>query len=251
MKGKQKVSQNLGAEKYGKENSYSIDSINSSEIIQIELKNPTDEKTAKKTESNQNNKKINNQINDYKTLYQNLKEEHNNLKKELKEKETKYNNEIISLKENLKNNENKYIEELNKYKELLENKNNSANIYFSNTNPKNHKTIRDKYIKNRGSENNEVKEKAENQVILLTKQIEKLEKDLKAKDDEKNKILKEKNILKQKYESNLKAMNKLDKENHLLLIDFKNTSNYQEATILSLKDEIKKKNEDNEKLNEE
>ena len=49
MKGKQKVSQNLGAEKYGKENSYSIDSINSSEIIQIELKNPTDEKTAKKT----------------------------------------------------------------------------------------------------------------------------------------------------------------------------------------------------------
>ena len=48
MKGKQKVSKNLGAAKYGKENSYSIDSINSSEIIQIELKNPTDEKSAKK-----------------------------------------------------------------------------------------------------------------------------------------------------------------------------------------------------------
>ena len=69
---------------------------------------------------------------------------------------------------------------------------------YNTANSKNHKTIRDKYIKNRGSENNEVKEKAENQVILLTKQIEKLEKDLKAKDDEKNKILKEKNTLKQR-----------------------------------------------------
>ena len=283
MKGKQKIIQSQEVSKYGVE-TIDLDNFgDSSENIQIKIKKPSvrnryvqkllkkklEEKNINKTENNRNkNKIINRPIIDYQTLYKNLEEEYNDLKNKLNEKEIIYKSKLLSLQEKLKNNEDKYIEEINNYKKLLKNKNNHIRLTFPNNNLKYYSLSPEKDRKYKGSENNiylktnlntnEIDEKKSKQVIILKKQKGELEK----KEIEFYKTLKVKNdIIQEKQAVNellyyekkniLIELNKLKKEINLLQNELKNKSDIHQETIINLKDEINRRKQDNDKLNEE